>query len=267
MIWLLPWESDNDVKHVHWVLYLLLAINIGVHVMLVTGGEVRQAMWYGDYALVPGDNHWYQWITASFLHSGWMHLFGNMVFLWLFGDNVEDILGPWGFLLLYFIGGIVGDLLYVGSNPDVLTPGVGASGCIAAVAGAYAVLFASRPVSFKVMLFVFPIWTVSMRALWLLLLWFAADIFQTFWARGVMDTPGVNYVVHAGGFAFGFLIGIAARAHGVVVRYETLPEGHRWFGYWPQHIEKVHKQKRLAELRRERMLAANPKKRDPGPWR
>ena len=267
MIWLLPWESSNDVRHTHWALYALLAINIGVHVLLVIGGEVRQAMWYGDYALVPGDMVWYQWITSSFLHAGWWHLFANMMFLWLFGDNVEDVLGPWGFLLLYFIGGFLGDLLYVSSNPDALIPNVGASGCIAAVAGAHAVLFASRPVSFKVMLLVVPMWTVNMRALWLLLLWFAADIFQTMSARGVMDAPGSNYVVHAGGFVFGFLIGIAARFHGVVVRYETLPQGHRWFGYWPQGLEREFKRKRMEELRRERATVERPERRTSGPWR
>jgi membrane associated rhomboid family serine protease len=191
-----------------------------------------------------------------YLHAGLMHLVGNMLFLWLFGDNVEDVLGPIGFLLLYHVGGIAGSLLYATSNPSELIPSLGASGGVATVAGAYAVMFATRPVSVRVMLIVFPIYRVTLHAFWMLLLWFAADLAQTLLTRGVMKGAGINYVAHAGGFAFGFLVGLVARAHGVMRRYESVPSGEIWFGYWPARLEREHKLKQIQASKRERLLAA-----------
>lgn len=256
MIWLLPWEDRNDVRHFHWVLYLLLIANVAVFVALWTATPAQVKEWILTYALIASDPQWYQWITSNFLHFSLLHLIGNVLFLWLFGDNVEDVLGHAGFLLLYFIGGFAGDLLFVASNPSVAIPSAGASGCIAAVAGAYAVLFASRPVSVRVIFIVIPLWRLELRAFWLLLLWFGLDLAQTMYTRGSLGGEGgVNYTVHAGGFAFGFLVGLIARMHGVMRRYDTLDDGHLWFGYWSSKLDDEAKQARLAQLRRDRARA------------
>lgn len=202
-----------------------------------------------QYAFVPAHPTAVSYLTANFLHGGWMHLIGNMLFLYLFGDNVEDVLGPLGFLLLYLVGGFAGNLLFVSSNPATLIPSVGASGCIAAVAGAYAVMFARQPCSVRLMILVFPVAKFHMRAIWMLLLWFGTDVAQTLASRGHMDHAGVNFVVHGVGFAFGIAVAGFARVRGVMRRYETMPAGHLLFGYWPSDIEK-------AFLREQRILAA-----------
>ncbi|HET7843211.1 MAG TPA: rhomboid family intramembrane serine protease, partial [Xanthomonadales bacterium] len=245
MIWLLPWEESNDVRHVHFVVYLLLAINIAVFTHRFFDHDAAVAAMRAG-ALWPSDPKWYQYVTHTFLHADFWHLFGNMLFLWLLGDNVEDILGHAGFLLVYFIGGLCGSLLFVSANGGSAIPTVGASGCIAAVAGAYAVLFSGRPVGVRLMFIVFPLWKFQLRAFWLLLLWFASDLVRTWLGRGaIADDEHVNFVAHGGGFAFGFVVGMWARMHGVVRRYEELPDGYFWFGYCATALEAEHRRERL----------------------
>lgn len=255
MIWLLPWEEHNDVKHVHWVLYCLLAANVLIFLWCWFGDPAQVKAVYQTYALNPKDPHWYQFITSSFLHGGWMHLFGNMVFLYLFGDNIEDVLGPLGFLLLYLAGGVFGDLLFVSSNPELATLGIGASGCIATIAGAYAVLFAHHPCSVRVMLLVFPILRFDLKAIWMLLLWFGADIAQTIASHGHMQGAGVNFVAHGAGFFVGVMVALFAKGHGVMRRYEVMPVGHGLFGYWPSDMEAAFKREQRMRALRERQRA------------
>jgi membrane associated rhomboid family serine protease len=256
MIWLLPWEEHSDVRHFHWVLYLLLLTNAVVFLAMVAATPAEVRAWVAQYSLIAAAPEWYQWITSTFIHFGLLHLLGNIVFLWLFGDNIEDVLGHAGFFLLYFTGGLAGALLFVASNPDVAIPSAGASGCIAAVAGAYAVLFAGRPASVRVMFIVFPLWKLELRAFWLLMLWFGLDLAQTMYTRGSLGGEGgANYTVHAGGFAFGFVVGLLARMHGVARRYAEHRDGYFWFGYWSPKLDEEAKQARLAEIRRERARA------------
>ena len=256
MIWLLPWEEKNTLKHVHWVTYGLIVLNVAVFLWTWNGDPRRMMTLWGEYALVPGDAHWYQFLTSSFLHAGWLHLLGNMMFLYLFGDNIEDVLGPLGFLALYLLGGVLGDLMFVSSNPGSMVPSLGASGCIATVAGAYALLFARQPCSVRVMFLVFPIWTVNLRAIWLLLLWFGVDIAQTLVTRAHMgEGGGKNFVVHAAGFVLGLLVALFARMHGVMRRYEAMPVGHGLFGYWPSDIEAAFRREQRMRQVRERTAA------------
>lgn len=253
MIWLLPWDEDNTARHVHFAVYVLMALNIGVFAAMWYDRDLAKA-WFDAYALWPNDPQWYQFITGNFLHADLFHLLGNMLFLWLLGDNIEDIVGHAGFLLIYFIGGLCGDLLFVSANAQMAIPSVGASGCIAAVAGAYAVLFAARPIGVRVMFIVFPIWTLELRAFWMLVFWFASDVFRTWMGRGELGAGGVNFVAHGGGFAFGFAFGLWARMHGVVKRYEALRDGYFWFGYCSTALEAEHRRERAKLARRERLL-------------
>ena len=112
MIWLLPWDEDNTARHVHFAVYVLMALNIGVFAAMWYDRDLAKA-WFDAYALWPNDPQWYQFITGNFLHADLFHLLGNMLFLWLLGDNIEDIVGHAGFLLIYFIGGLCGDLLFL----------------------------------------------------------------------------------------------------------------------------------------------------------
>ena len=256
MFWLLPWESNNEMRHWPWATWALLLFNVSAF-MLAPGGSPEQVeAWFFEYGLVPGDWRWYQFVTSAFMHGDWLHLAGNMFFLWVFGDNVEDALGPAGFLLVYALGGLAGDMLFVNANPEMMVPSVGASGCLAAVAGAYGVLFFSRTIDLKVMMLVFPIYTLHVQAFWVLLFFFAVDVFRTVQGQGVLEGGGgVNFVAHGAGFLFGLAVGSAALAYGVMRRYESLGNGSGWWGYLPVRLEEEARLEQIRAMQRERTRA------------
>jgi membrane associated rhomboid family serine protease len=113
---------------------------------------------------------WPTLITSMFLHGGWLHIIGNMWFLWIFGDNVEDRFGTLGFLALYLLGGLAAGVLEIFVDPLSRVPSLGASGAIAAVLGAYLVLFPTAQVITLVPIFFFP-WIVRVPAVVWLGLW------------------------------------------------------------------------------------------------
>jgi membrane associated rhomboid family serine protease len=253
MIWLLPWEPDNHTRHLPWATWALMAVNIAAFVLMPGGSDAQVEAWYREWGLIAGDWRWYQFVTSAFMHGGWLHLVGNMFFLWVLGDNVEDALGIGGFLLVYVLGGLAGDLLYVSANAHMI-PSIGASGCIAAVAGAYAVLFFGRSLALKVILFVFPIYTLHLPAIVVLLLYFGMDTYLTLDGKGAIGGGGgVNFVAHGAGFLVGLAVGIAGKLHGTMRRYERLGNGHTWWGYWPAGLEDEDRRARRLEQKRRRI--------------
>jgi membrane associated rhomboid family serine protease len=254
MIWILPWDGDHPSRHLPWATWALMAVNIAAYVLMPGGSEEQVRAWYLEWGLVSGDWHWYQFVTSAFMHGSWLHLVGNMFFLWVLGDNVEDALGIGGFLLLYLIGGFLGDLLYVSAN-DAMIPSVGASGCIAAVAGAYAVLFHHRSIDLKVIVLVFPIYTLTLRALWVLLFFFGIDVWMTLESKGHLDGGGgVNFVAHGIGFLAGVGVGLYAKLSGAMSRFDRLPNGDTWWGYLPARLEDEARRAQARERVRQRLV-------------
>jgi len=162
-----------------------------------------------DYWWVPSPMVWLPLISSMFLHGGWLHLGGNMLFLWVFGGNVEDRLGHVKFLALYFLAGFAAAFLQVFISFDSLVPIIGASGAIAGVLGAYLVLFPRTRVLTLVIVILFPLF-VELPAIFLLLLWFASQF-----ASGVASLEtgealygGVAYWGHIGGFIAGIVLAL-----------------------------------------------------------
>ena len=145
--------------------------------------------------------------TSMFLHGGWMHLIGNMLYLHIFGDNVEDRLGHLRFLLLYVLSGLAAGLAQIAINPDSPLPMVGASGAIAGVTGAYFLFFPHARVVTLVPVFVF-LQIVEIPAVFFLLFWFAFQLLLGIGSLG-MDTAGggVAFWAHIGGFIAGMVLG------------------------------------------------------------
>lgn len=139
-------------------------------------------------------------VTSMFLHGGLAHLAFNMLFLWVFGNNVEDHLGHVRFALFYLAGGIVATLGFVASQPAGTIALVGASGAVAAVMGAYLVWFPNAPIRTLVFLLLFDI-----RARWFLIFWFVMQFFTS-------PDAGVAWVAHVAGFVFGALVGVVCRS-------------------------------------------------------
>ncbi len=141
--------------------------------------------------------------TAMFLHGSWLHFLGNMLYLWIFGDNVEDRLGRPRFLLFYVLTGYIATLAHVMSDPSSTSPLIGASGAIAGVLGGYLILFPHARVLTLIPIFIF-IQIIHIPALYFLGLWFLLQIFsQTFNMQGVQS---VAFLAHIGGFVAGALL-------------------------------------------------------------
>ncbi len=158
------------------------------------------SLMYGQFPVFPAT---LPLLTSMFLHGGWFHLLGNMLYLWIFGDNVEDRLGRGRFLILYLAAGVVGSLAQVWANPLAAEPVIGASGAIAGVLGAYFVSFPRARVLTLVPI-IFFITFIEIPAFIFLFLWFITQWFSGFASLGV---PGnmVAWWAHIGGFITGIL--------------------------------------------------------------
>jgi membrane associated rhomboid family serine protease len=161
-------------------------------------------------------------VTSMFLHGGWLHLIGNMWFLWIFGDNVEDAFGHFGYLFFYMVCGTAGGLAHVLANWDATTPAIGASGAIAGVMGAYIVLYPRAKVLTLVPLLVI-FFTIRLPAIVVIGLWFAMQFLNGVGSLGVQGKSGVAFWAHIGGFAVGALAAalFARRPSPPVVSYQV----------------------------------------------
>jgi len=157
-----------------------------------------------QYALRPAYFRFENVITSMFMHSGWMHFLGNMLFLWVFGDNIEDILGHSKYLLFYLLCGVAAAMAQVLMDPSSRVPMVGASGAIAGVMGAYLVKF---PHSRVVMLtWFFVIFTFDLPAWLMLVYWFAMQVFGGFGQTMQTAQGGTAFFAHVGGFVTGIAL-------------------------------------------------------------
>jgi len=156
-------------------------------------------------AAPPAVPAWLTLATCTFLHGGWMHLLGNMWFLVIFGDNVEDRLGHLGYVVFYVLGGTIASLIHLVTDPSSTIPTVGASGAIAAVMGAYFVWYPHAKVRTFIPIFIFPIFIVVPAAVFLGL-WFLMQFLQGTSSLMSEEAGGVAWWAHIGGFGAGYLI-------------------------------------------------------------
>jgi membrane associated rhomboid family serine protease len=164
----------------------------------------------------PGKNVWLAIVTSMFLHGSLLHLGGNMLFLWIFGNNVEDRLGRLGYAAFYLAGGFVATLAHVAVNRDSTVPSIGASGAIAAVMGAYLIWFPNARVRTIVIIIL-----VDVPAKIVLGAWFVLQFFTN-------PNEGVAWVAHVGGFTFGVVVGLLLRGFGDRARPPTSRYPDHW---------------------------------------
>ncbi len=206
---MLPLWDAKPPRRAPVVTLALILANAAVFAYAVhLAREGRIEAFVREYALVPrrllggGDRGtpWRTLLTHQFLHGGWAHLLGNCWFLWIFGRNVEDRLGPYRFLGLYLLSGLVAAMVQVMASPDSPMPMIGASGAISGVLGAYLVLFPGAWI-YTLVPWIVPI--VPVPAFVFLVLWFVLQAFNGFgaWMSGV--SGGVAWWAHAGGFVAG----------------------------------------------------------------
>jgi membrane associated rhomboid family serine protease len=203
-----PIRDHNPSERTPFVTYALIAANVLVFLTYLPhlGDERALVLLYWDWGLVPAKvthgEGYLGFFTSMFVHAGFMHIAGNMLFLWIFGDNLEDRLGHFGFVLFYLASGLGAALLQIAAAPDAQVPMVGASGAIAGVLGGYLLLFPRARVDVLVIIVVFI--RVFPLPAWVMLgLWFGLQVFSGF--TNPADGGGVAYWAHAGGFLVGVL--------------------------------------------------------------
>jgi membrane associated rhomboid family serine protease len=209
---MIPIRDENPTRRVPFVNYGLIVLNVLVFLWQISLGPYGEAALY-RMALVPlAVTTGFDWgdvrsiFTSMFMHAGLTHLLGNMLYLWIFGDNVEDALGHARYLFFYLAGGIAASLTHVLLYPTSPVPTVGASGAIAATLGAYLLLFPNRRVV-TLIPFGFFMQVARIPAVIVLGMWFLLQLLQGTLALGMVALGGVAFWAHIGGFVFGMAIG------------------------------------------------------------
>lgn len=206
-----PIRDHNPSRNPAYVTWALIAANVAVFLYSwpLFGDERALLAFWADWALVPGfiaeGYGWSGLVTSMFLHGGLMHLAGNMLFLWIFGDNLEDEMGHARFLGFYLACGIAAGLAHLMADPGSLIPTVGASGAIAGVMGGYLLMFPRARIDVLVIFIIF--FRVFPVPAWAMLgLWFALQVFNGSYTDAA--TGGVAYWAHAGGFVAGLVLAL-----------------------------------------------------------
>ena len=200
-----PIRDHNPSERTPYVTWALIALNIGIFISYygLFSSDAAISNFFYRWGLVPRASYPETFLTSMFLHGGIMHLAGNMLFLWVFGDNMEDQMGHLGFLLFYLASGLAAAFAQVASAPDSIVPMVGASGAIAGVMGGYLLMFPKARVD--VILILIIIFRIIPVPAWIVLsAWFGLQLVQG--SMTPTDQGGVAYWAHAGGFAAGVIL-------------------------------------------------------------
>ncbi|MBI4208751.1 MAG: rhomboid family intramembrane serine protease [Deltaproteobacteria bacterium] len=213
---MIPYKDDNPTRTFPFVTLGLIAINSLIFLYEVLLGPQTQAFIF-ELGMIPFEvTHgvnlpvspslppYLTLLTSMFLHGGWLHLIGNMLYLWIFGDNVEDALGHFRFLIFYIVCGLIAAGTHIFSSMDSTIPTVGASGSIAGVLGAYFLLYPRAHVYTLIPIF-FYMEVLVLPASIVLGFWFLLQIFNGIFSWGV-NLGGVAWFAHIGGFIGGYLL-------------------------------------------------------------
>ncbi|PHI20396.1 rhomboid family intramembrane serine protease [Lewinellaceae bacterium SD302] len=204
--------GDDQVAGGHrpYFAYGFIALNVAIFIYQVTLVPQMQVDFVNEYGSIPAEiqagEDYYTLLSSMFLHGGWMHLIGNMLYLWIFADNIEATVGSGVFLIFYLLGGLAAHFGHIYFNPGSVIPTVGASGALSAVMGAYLVMFPKSRI--RGYLFFFRI---TIPAIFFLLFWFAQQAFSGYASLGpetsMAQGGGVAWWAHIGGFVFGVIGG------------------------------------------------------------
>jgi membrane associated rhomboid family serine protease len=212
---MIPIGDDNPSRRVPTVTWTLIAINVFVFLFELTMRPRALESFFFAWGAIPHDvlllmanpldapwDVWATLITSQFLHGGWAHIIGNMLFLWVFGDNIEDALGHFTFLGFYLISGIVATIAQSVVSGSVNVPSIGASGAIAGVLGAYLILYPFNRVRILIPILII-FWTIQLPALLVIGWWFVQQFFYGLGSLSEATMGGVAFWAHVGGFITG----------------------------------------------------------------
>jgi len=215
---MIPLRDDNPSKSVPFVNVLFIFINVSVFLYQYFGLSGQPARLYYELGCIPYEfTHFTDMaptalvpvpltiFTAMFLHGGWIHLLSNMLFLWIFGDNIEDHLGHGRYIFFYLLCGIAGFFSHIVMNVNSQIPSIGASGAIAGVMGAYMILYPKARIVTLLILVIF-IQIVRIPAIIMIGYWLLIQILSGLAATGLETGGGVAWFAHIGGFIAGLIL-------------------------------------------------------------
>jgi membrane associated rhomboid family serine protease len=214
---MIPLRDENPTRTFPVITILFIVINAAVFFYQMSLGP-HMEQFVASFAAVPSHvAHWQNppglvafpplvtLLTSMFLHGGFLHIAGNMLFLWIFGNNIEDYVGHFSFIFFYLVCGVAAGLLQVFMTPDSTIPLVGASGAISGVMGAYVVLYPRAKIQTLVFLGFF-IRIVRIPAYFFLFFWFLIQLLSALYSSNAPDQGGVAFFAHIGGFVAGILM-------------------------------------------------------------
>jgi membrane associated rhomboid family serine protease len=212
-----PLRDDRPTYTPPIVTTLLIAACALVFLFEISLDDYTRDYFISRYALVPAHFRPSTLLTSMFLHGGWMHIIGNMLFLWAFGRSLEDAMGHSKFLMFYLVCGIAAGITHTFLNSSSTLPTVGASGAIAGVMGAYLIKFPRARIHTLIFLIIF-VTTTDIPAAFILIYWFVTQLFAEYGAIATTQVAsgGVAYAAHIGGFIMGMIL---VQFMGVRTRY------------------------------------------------
>lgn len=203
---MIPLRDDSrHPRNFPVVTILIIVACTIVFILELVGGDAFVTQWSVIPAEITSGHRWITIITSTFMHASWLHIIGNMVFLWAFGPEIEDAMGSWRYLFFYLIGGILANAAQIAAMPTSTIPNLGASGAIAAVMGAFIVTY-PRDEILTVIIFGFFVRVTEVSAGLLIGIWFVLQLFSA-GTVAESNTGGVAYLAHVGGFIFGVVFG------------------------------------------------------------
>jgi membrane associated rhomboid family serine protease len=204
---MIPLRSTERVYATAVVTATLIGINTAIFLYQVTLSPQALNQFVTQWGIVPDRLNLASLLTSMFLHGGWMHLIGNMLFLWVFGRNIEDLIGGGRFLVFYLLCGLAAAVVHIVFNAYSRMPTIGASGAIAGVMGAYLIKFPRARIITLIPIFFF-ITTMEIPAAFLLLWWFGIQFLSGFGSLGENDYSGggTAWFAHIGGFLAGMVL-------------------------------------------------------------
>jgi len=195
-------DASRRPRQFALVTTLIILLNVYVFFKELQHGNAFVWTWSAVPIRIVYGHHWITLLTSMFMHAGWMHIIGNMVYLWAFGREMEDAMGSGRFLFFYLIGGVVAMMAQILGDPFSRIPALGASGAIAAVMGAFLITFPRDRIRTFVFIFIFYIRITFIPAVFLIGFWFLLQVLD-FGSVAQVKTGGVAYLAHIGGFLFG----------------------------------------------------------------
>jgi membrane associated rhomboid family serine protease len=200
--------SDSDRRPLRFpvITASIIGLNAGMFILELINGQAFIIRWSLIPSEIASGRNLVTILSAMFMHGGWLHIIGNMIYLWAFGPEIEDQMGRVRYVAIYLLGGVVAFLAQVAMNPSSTVPNLGASGAIAAVMGAFLIIFPHD----RIRTIIFLGWFVTISfipAILMIGFWFLIQLFSEVGALVHRQSGGIAYMAHIGGFVFGMGMG------------------------------------------------------------